>query len=337
MGFTVTISPAQKSFTTEDNESILSAALRHGLNMPYGCRSGNCGSCKGRVLSGEYGYSLKEFPALTAEEKANDIILCCQAQAHSDLVIEVELIPTADDVLVRKLPCRVIEKSLLTHDVMMLKLKLPVTEVFQFYPGQYIDILLPDGRRRSFSMANSPDKHEQMIELHIRHIDGGDFTGQVFTGLEEKTVLRIEGPLGHFYLRENTDKPIIFMAGGTGFAPVKSIIEYAFKKGITRNMYLYWGVRAQRDLYFHDLATSWSNQHANFKYIPVLSDPLPEDDKAFRVGYVHEAIMADFRDLTGFEIYASGPPVMVDAGFQAFSEKGVLAENYFSDAFEFQN
>lgn len=336
MGFTVTIIPAQTSFSVEDNESILSAALRNGLNMPYGCRSGNCGSCKARLMSGEYTYPLEHLPALTDEEKNNNVVLCCQAQARSDLLLEVELIPTASDVMVRKLPCRVMEKTLLAHDVMLLRLKLPVTEVFQFYPGQYIDILLPDGRRRSFSMANSPDKNEHFIDLHIRLIEGGDFTGFVFNELQEKAVLRIEGPLGQFYLRENTDKPIIFMAGGTGFAPIKSIVEYAFEKGITRNMHLYWGARAERDLYSHEMAKNWADNHANFNYIPVLSDPMPDDNSSIRTGFVHDAIMADFRDLTGFEIYASGPPVMVDAGYQAFSTRGLLAENYFSDAFDFQ-
>jgi CDP-4-dehydro-6-deoxyglucose reductase len=335
MSHRVTLKPSNTTFEVNDEESVLTAALRQGINLPYGCRSGNCGTCKSMLVSGDIEYPVAESLSLTDEEKQAGATLLCQAHALSDLVIEAHELPPEQDIVIKKLPCRVIAKKLLCHDVIQLKLKLPVMESFAFLAGQYIDILLPDGRHRSFSMANAP-YGEDNLELHIRHVEGGNFTGYVFEELQEKSILRVEGPRGQFYLREDSDLPIIFMAGGTGFAPIKSIIEYTIMHSITRPMYLYWGVRAQRDLYMHKHAQVWAQDFSHIQYLPVLSEPQADDDPSLRRGLVHEAIVKDFPDLSGYEVYASGPPPMVYAGQEAFAKCGLPTERYFSDAFEFQ-
>lgn len=222
----------------------------------------------------------------------------------------------------------------LAHDVMRLDLKLPEGTGFNFLAGQYIDILLKTGHRRSYSIANAPHEGDH-IELHVRHAKGGEFSEFVFEHLETKALLRMEGPLGSFYLREDSDRPIIFMAGGTGFAPIKGIIEHALHMDISRPMHLYWGVCSKQDLYMDELPAKWAAEHAHITYVPVLSDPLNEDNWQGRTGFVHEAIMADFDDLSGFDIYAGGPPQMVHAGFDAFAKKGLTEEHYFSDSFEY--
>ncbi|NOZ54695.1 MAG: CDP-6-deoxy-delta-3,4-glucoseen reductase [Gammaproteobacteria bacterium] len=334
MSFVVKIEPSNLSFTVGKNESILAAALRQHIAIPYGCRNGICGSCKGLVLSGEITYPSKDSIALTQEEFDSQVALFCQAQALSDLTINAPLLPTLNETEVKKLPCRVVEKTQLSHDVIGVKLKLPAAETFQFVGGQYIDILLADGRRRSFSIANAPqDNH--LIELHIRLIEGGDFTHFVFDELQLKTILRIEGPHGNFFLKEDSERPVILMAGGTGFAPVKSIVEQSLLKGITRDMYLYWGARTSQDLYMHELALQWAQDYLHIQYIPVLSEPTSTSTD-FRTGWVHEAILEDFKDLSGFEVYACGPPAMVAAGKTSLPSHQLLVENYFSDAFEFQ-
>lgn len=335
MSYTVKVEPSGHSFKVEPDETVLAAALRHKYAFPYGCRNGYCGACKGRLVSGEITYA-KDVPGLSDDDKAHGMALLCQAKPQSDLVVEVKLLSSSDEIEVRKYPCRVVRKAFLNHDVALLQLKLPATERMQFFAGQYLDILLPDGRRRSFSIANAPHDDE-FIDLHIRHIDGGDFTTFVFDSMAEKTVLRIEGPLGSFYLREDSDRPMIFMAGGTGFAPIKGIIEHALAEKTTRPIHLYWGARAKRDLYMHELAEQWANDYDNVNYVPVLSEARAEDDWQGRTGYVHQAIVDDFDDLSAYEIYACGPPAMVYAGKDAFAAKGLPLEHYFSDAFEFQD
>ena len=335
MNYRVTLQPSNLVISVDENESILSAAVREGIHLAYGCRSGSCGTCKSQILEGEIAYSMEQALSLTEEEKQHGLALLCQAQPRSDLTINAKVIPHDEEIVQKKLPCRVIEKQQLCHDVVKLVLKLPVMEKFAYRAGQYIDILLPDGRRRSFSLANAPYV-DGTLELHVRHVEGGDFTGYVFDELAEKSILRVQGPHGQFYLREDSKRPIIFMAGGTGFAPIKSIIEFCIINDIQRPMYLYWGARAQRDLYMNQLAEVWDHDFAHIHYIPVLSDPRPEDDKSIRAGFVHEAIIEDFPDLSEYEVYASGPPVMVHAGKEAFKQHHLPLKRYFSDAFEFQ-
>ena len=335
MSFSVKVEPSGHTFPVENDEPILDAALRHGLGLPYGCRNGACGSCMGKVLEGKIAYPDDELPpALTEEQAAAGMALFCQATAQSNLAIETREVADGQDIQIRKLPTRIAEMSRLNHDVMLLKLKLPSSERLQFLAGQYVDFLLKDGRRRSFSLANAPHDDEYLV-LHIRHVEGGRFTGEVFDKMKVKDILRIEGPYGGFYLREASDRPIIFMAGGTGFAPIKGMLEHAFALGLNRTMHLYWGARAKRDLYLSELPEQWAEQYDNFVYTPVLSEPMVEDNWQGRTGYVHDAIVADHPNLAGYDIYASGPPPMVYAGQDVFPAHGLDLDHYYSDAFEY--
>lgn len=333
MGFKIVISPAGKMFEAEEGESVLDAALRHGVNLSYGCRNAVCGACKGKLLEGEISYEDLEPAALSDAEKAAGMILFCGAEPRSDLRIAVDEVASSEEIKVEQYPVRVVRLDKLAPDVMRVYLKLPAASRMQFLAGQYIDILLRDGRRRSFSLANAPH-NDELIELHIRYVDGGEFTDHVFRDMQEKEMLRIEGPLGGFFLREESPRPIIFVAGGTGFAPIKGIIEHAIAEQISRPMYLYWGARAKVDLYQDDLPQSWVEQGV-LNYIPVLSEASEADEWQGRDGYVHQAVLNDFADLSGYDVYAGGPPVMVAAAREAFVAQGLSEENFFYDAFEF--
>jgi CDP-4-dehydro-6-deoxyglucose reductase len=223
-------------------------------------------------------------------------------------------------------------KEQLAHDVIRLHLKLPEGQRLQFLAGQYLDFILRDGRKRAFSIANAPHD-DTFIELHVRHVEGGEFTDHVFSAMKDKEILRIQAPLGRFTLREESQRPLIFVAGGTGFAPIKGMIEHAFHTGIHRSMHLYWGVRSKRDLYLPDLPVQWERTHSNFRFIPVLSEP--DADWAGRTGFVHQTVAADHPDMSGFDVYMAGPPVMVQAGRRAFEDAGLTLEHMFSDAFEY--
>jgi len=335
MSFSVRVEPSGHIFTIEENELILDAALRQGFALPYGCRGGACGACLGQLLEGSVNYPDGDPIALDDDDKAANKAIFCQAVATSNLVIESKEVSATKDIPIKVLPCRVAEMKQLSHDVMLLELKLPATERMQFLAGQYVDFLLKDGKKRTFSIANAPH-NDEFIELHIRHIPGGRFTSEVFDNMKEKDIMRIEGPMGNFFLREDVDRSIIFMAGGTGFAPIKGIIEHIIQVDIKRDVHLYWGAQTEKDLYMNELAEGWAEQNDNIKYIPVLSgDEL--DGWQGRTGYVADAIVEDFTDLTNYEIYASGAPEMVYAGKDLFAAQGLNLENYYSDAFEFAN
>lgn len=325
--------PSGKTFDVAQGETILEAALRQNIGLPYGCRNGACGSCKGSLVSGQVDYGAHQARTLTEEEKAAGKLLLCCARPLGDLELNVREIG-AGDIQIRTLPCRVEKIEKPAHDVAILKLRLPASERLQFRAGQYLDILLKDGKRRSFSMAHSPHADE-LVELHIRAVAGGVFSQFVMNELKERAILRFEAPLGTFYLREDTDKPIIFMAGGTGFAPIKSIIEHALHTHIDRQMVLYWGVRSLRDLYLPELPSRWQQENPHLTFIPVLSEPMPEDNWQGRTGLVHQAILDDFEDLSGYEVYACGAPAMIEAGQQAFATRGLPEEAFFADSFTF--
>jgi CDP-4-dehydro-6-deoxyglucose reductase, E3 len=327
----VKVQPSGHEFDVEEGESVLTAALRQHLVLPYGCRNGACGSCKGRIVEGRVDYGVYQRKALTEEEKAQGKALFCQAKPLTELVIEARTIGAARDIPIRTLPCRVQKMERLADDVMVLYLRLPANERLQFLAGQYIEFLLKDGSRRSFSMGNAPHDDE-LIQLHVRHVAGGQFTDHVFGKMKERDILRLEGPLGTFFLREDSAKPIVFVASGTGFAPIKSIIEHALHKGATRPMVLYWGGRRPKDLYMDALARQWPIQ-----YVPVISDAMPEDHWAGRTGFVHRAVMADFPDLSAHQVYACGVPVMVDAAKRDFTQQCRLPEEeFFADSFTTQ-
>ena len=333
MAYLVTISSTKHQFKVEDDESILQAALAAGLVIPYGCRDGACGSCKGKLIEGRIDYGNYSQKALSDEERAAGSALFCQAKPLSDVVIEPRSVRAAGDIQVRILPSRLTKIERVTEDVVILYLKLPATERFQFIAGQYLDILLRDGTRRSFSMGNAPHD-EEFVQLHVRHVPGGSFTDHVFLKMKEREILRFEAPLGTFALQEESEKPIVFVASGTGFAPIKSIIETAFRAGNTRPMVLYWGGRRPRDLYMNDLPLQWAAAYSNFKYVPVISDSLPEDNWSGRNGFVHRAVMQDFPDLANHQVYACGVPVMVDAAKKDFTTLCRLPEEeFFCDSF----
>jgi CDP-4-dehydro-6-deoxyglucose reductase len=331
----VTIQPSGQQFQVEDGEAVLAAALRQGLILPYGCKNGACGTCKGKIVSGTVDFGVYQPKALPDEDKARGKALFCQAKPLSDLVIEARTIGAAKGIVVKMLPCRVHKLERLADDVMVLHLKLPANEKLVFLAGQFIEFLLKDGSRRSFSMANAPHDAE-LLQLHVRHVAGGQFTDHVFGKMKERDILRFEGPLGTFFLREDSAKPIVFVASGTGFAPIKSIIEAAVQKGLTRPMTLYWGARRPKDLYMHALAERWAAQGL-LKYVPVVSEALPEDGWNGRSGFVHRAVMVDFPDLSAHQVYACGVPVMVDAARKDFTSACRLPEDeFYADSFTTQ-
>ncbi len=327
----VTVQPSGHAFEVQEGESILTAALRQDLVLPYGCRNGACGSCKGKILEGRVDYGVHQPKALTDEEKAQGKALFCQARPLTDLVVEARTVGAAKDIPIRTLPCRVQKLERLADDVMAISLKLPANERLQFLAGQYIEFLLKDGSRRSFSMANAPHDDE-LLQLHVRHVPGGQFTDHVFGKMKERDILRFEGPLGTFFLRVDSPKPVVFVASGTGFAPIKSVIEHALRKNVARPMTLYWGGRRPKDLYLDALARQWP-----LKYVPVVSDALPADGWTGRTGFVHRAVMEDFPDLSGCQVYACGVPVMVDAARRDIVQRFGLPEGeFFADSFTTQ-
>jgi CDP-4-dehydro-6-deoxyglucose reductase len=273
---------------------------------------------------------------LTEAERAHGKALFCQAKPLGELVIECRTIGAAKDIAVRLLPCRVQQLTRAADDVMIVQLKLPANERLQFLAGQYIDFLLKGGGRRSFSMANAPHA-DGLIELHIRQVAGGSFTDHVFVKMKERDILRLEGPLGSFFLREDSAKPIVFVASGTGFAPIRSMIESAFHRKVTRPMVLYWGARRPKDLYLNALPATWAREHAQFRYIPVISEARPEDQWSGRSGFVHRAVMQDFPDLSTHQVYACGVPVMVDSARKDFTALCQLPEDeFYADSFTTQ-
>jgi len=329
----VQIKPSEHQFYVESGETVLDAALRQGVNLRYGCRNGACGSCKGKLLDGDIHYD-SDQKALTDDDKAQNLALFCQAIPDSELTIEVEEVDLGKAIEIKTLPCRVQEMHQLANDVMQIFIKLPASERLQFLPGQYIDILLEDGRHRSFSIANAPH-NDEFLELHIRLVEDGRFTPKVFNSMHNKDLMRIEGPHGSFFYHEDSEKDILLMAGGTGFAPIKGIVEHLLSEQVTRPVYLYWGVRTEADLYLRELAEQWAADNDNIQFIPVLSDA--DEQWSGRTGYVHEAVLSDFDDLSSFDTYTCGPPAMITAAEQSFQEKGMDKAHFYYDSFDFAN
>jgi CDP-4-dehydro-6-deoxyglucose reductase len=331
--FQVTISASGASFTVNEGESVLTAALRQGVMLPYSCKNGTCGSCKGLLESGEVHYPFHPPLALERSDIAEGYTLLCQAEPVEDLVVKVREIEAIRDIPVRLLPARVIEKTLLASNVVRIKLRLPKDQRLQFLAGQYVDILLPGGKRRAFSIA-SPPQNEDELELHIRHVDGGDFTGWVFDELKERDILRLEGPLGTFFVRhDRPERPMIMMGGGTGFAPLKSMIEDLLTLGDQRPIHLFWGARNTEELYQELLPKSWQEQHPHISYSSALSEE-KDAPTAFH-GFVHEAVLDAYPDLSEHDVYMSGPPAMIDAARLAFLQNGLPERRLFYDSFEY--
>ena len=327
----VTLQPSGHRYEVAPGQTILQAGLDAGFMMAYSCRSGICTTCRGTVIEGEVDHGMVHAHSLPDSDKARGYALLCQAKPLSDVVIQVREVQSLPS---RTVPCRVerIEKP--APDVAVIGLRLPMNENFRFLAGQYIDFLLADGKRRSYSIASCPDAGGvTALELHARHMPGGLFTSRLFDNrLKVRDLLRFEGPLGSFFLREDSAKPIVMVASGTGFAPIKAMCEHAFQRKLARPITLYWGCRTKRDLYMLDVTMGW--QHPGFRFVPVLSDPTPECAWTGRTGFVHRAVMDGFADMSGVQVYACGAPVMVDSARRDFSaQRGLPPDEFFADSF----
>ena len=333
MSFQVTVQPSGHQFSCEADETILNAAIRAGDGLPYGCKNGACSSCKGKLLEGTVKHGAHQDKALSAADEARGQSLFCVAKPQSDVVIEAREVAGVGDFPVRKMPARVAKLEKVADDVIVMSLQLPASDRLQYLAGQYIEFMLRDGRRRSYSLANAPFKDELMT-LHIRHMPGGLFTDAVFSTMKERDILRFEGPMGTFFLREDSPKPMILLASGTGFAPLKALIEQAVHNKSERAMTLYWGGRRPRDLYMDALCREWADTLPNFRYVPVISDAAPEDAWQGRTGFVHRAVVEDHPDLSGHQVYACGAPIMVESARRDFVTQCNLPETeFFADAF----
>ena len=333
MTFQITVQPSGHQFSCEEDETVLAAAMRAGVGLPYGCKNGACSSCRGKVVSGSVTHKPHQERALTREDEAKGYSLFCCAIAHEDLVIEAREVAGSDDYPIRKMPSRVATLEKVAPDVVIMTLQLPANETLKYRAGQYIEFMLRDGKRRSYSVATPPDQ-DQPLSLHIRHMPGGLFTDQVFSTMKERDILRFEGPMGTFFVREDSDKPMVLLASGTGFAPIKAIVEHLRARDTQRPMTLYWGGRRPQDLYMDGLCRQWEAILPNFTYVPVISAALPEDNWNGRTGFVHAAVMADLPDLSGHQVYACGAPIVVDSAKRDFVAQCRLPEDeFYADAF----
>lgn len=323
----LTVHPGAVPVPARAGETLLEAGLRAGLALPYDCRAGGCGQCVCTVLNGHVDPGNYQPAALNEAMRARGRALMCCAVALEDVELEVgveSLAETGDGARPWRHRGVIDRMEHLAPDVMRLWVALSGGRRMEFTAGQYIHILLDGGARRAYSFANPPHDNER-IELHVRRVPGGRFTTHVFEHMQEGDRIDFEGPLGRFTLRQN-ERPILFVAGATGFAPVKCIVEDAFHRGIMRPMWLYWGARKREDLYMTELAEQWQRQHPDFHFVPVLSD-LPADDPwPGRRGLVHQAMLEDFPDMRGYELYACGSVAMAESAVPAFLAQG-LDEN----------
>jgi len=321
----IAVAGTEFHFPCESNESVLDAAQRAGFEIPFSCRKGVCGTCKGRIVSGDVRALTGD--ALGATERAEGHVLFCNARPRSDLVIAPRSIGRADPFARKTTTARVFRLQRLAPDVMLVHLRFPAGIRAKFKAGQHLNLILRNGERRDFSMANPP-RESDGAQLHIRHVPGGAFTSYVFDGLKRGDVLTVEIPFGDFTLRDS-EKPILFVAGSTGFAPIASIIEDMTIRGINRDITLYWGARQRSGLY-SDLPRRWAAENPRFKYVPVLSD---EPEPGARHNLVHKAVLEDHRSLSGFQAYVCGVPVMTQAARTEFIAAGLPEDEFFADAF----
>jgi len=335
----VRIEPHGRTLRVTPGQPILQAALSAGLNLPHSCKSGHCGSCRARLLAGAIHYPDGPPLGITAEEVGRGDILLCQARADSDLTVRARLIASVADVEIKTLPCRIARLTPLAPDVMQLWLRLPAVERLRFHPGQYLDVLLENGRRRSFSIA-SPPHDSEALELHVRRVNGGGFSERLFGAaagvgsLGTGALLRIEGPIGQFSYREGLG-PVLMVAGGTGFAPLKSMLRHMLETGIRRDLHLYWGARHTQDVYEEALVLEWVRRHPQLKFTAVLSEASAAEAAHHRAGWVHEALLADYPDLARFEVYAAGPPAMIEAMRTHFPRHGLSTQRLYFDSFDY--
>jgi CDP-4-dehydro-6-deoxyglucose reductase, E3 len=333
--YQVRIEPHGRTILVPEGRAVLDAALAAGLNLPHSCKSGHCASCRARLISGEIHYPNGRTPGLTEQEAREGYVLLCQARPRSDLRVEARLVANVEDVEIKTLPCRIAKLVRLAPDVMQVFLRLPAVEPLRFKPGQYLDVLLEGGRRRSFSIA-SPPHDSALLELHVRRVAGGGFTAALFDQLREGALLRIEGPIGQFVYVERTT-PALMIAGGTGFAPLKSMLRHALERGSTRPFHLYWGARAPVDVYEETLVLEWTQRYPQLQFTAVLSDAavVGEAPAHHRSGWVHEAVLADYPSLSAFDVYAAGPPAMIEAIRAGYPAHGLTEDRLHFDSFDY--
>lgn len=333
MSFTITNQQTGSSFKAEGDDTILDAALKSNLVFPYGCRSGVCGACKCQIISGEIEYGPHEDFALTEEEANEGMALICCAKAVSDVVLDSREISAEKRVTIKMLPCRVSTINTLCDDVKQVFLQLPKTQNFEFINGQYIDIILKDGQRRSFSVANSASEAQlEGLELHVRLIPDGYFTPRIFNSMKARDVLRFEGPFGTYIWQSTADTPILMIATGTGFAPIKALIQQSLAENPEQQIHLFWGGRLIKDLYMLELVQQWEQDYPNFKFTPVLSQ---QQDWDGAKGYVQDAVLATYDNIAPFDVYASGSPVMIHSLRESLGQNGMKNDHFFFDSFEF--
>ena len=333
MTFQITVQPSGHQFSCEADETVLSAAIRAGVGLPYSCKSGACSSCKGKIVSGNVQHKPYQARSLTEEEAAAGYSLLCCAVPQGDLVVQAREVAGSSDYPIKKMPSRVTTIEKVAPDVVVLTLQLPASERLHYRAGQYIEIMLRGNKRRSYSMASAPVDGGP-VSLHIRHMPGGLFTDQVFGSMKERDILRFEGPMGTFFLREDSDKPVVLLASGTGFAPLKAIVEHMINEQSPRPITLYWGARRPHDLYMDALCRQWAADLPQFTYVPVVSEALPEDAWEGRTGFVHQAVMADLPDMAAYQVYACGAPIVVESANRDFVQLCQLpADEFYADAF----
>ncbi len=335
--YSLRIEPHGRTLKVAAERPLLEAALAAGMNLPHSCKSGHCASCRARLVRGEIRYPHGRPLGLSEEEARGGYVLLCQARPASDLTVEARHVASVAEVEIKTLPCRIARLVRLAPDVMQVWLRLPSVERLPFQAGQYLDVLLEGGRRRSFSIA-SPPLDSDLIELHVRRVAGGGFTERLFGGgesaLAEGALLRIEGPVGQFVYREGAD-PLILVAGGTGFAPLKSILRHVLENGIRRPIHFYWGARGSEDLYEEALLLEWAQAHPQLQLRSVLSEAPAGSGAHRRAGWVHEAVLAEHPDLSGFEVYAAGPPALIEAVRAEFPRRGLDPQRLYFDSFDY--
>jgi CDP-4-dehydro-6-deoxyglucose reductase len=327
----VRVLPSNRDFEARGDEPVLTAALRQHLNLPHSCKGGSCGTCRVRVLRGGFAYPHGRPAGITAEEEASGHALICQARALEDLVIETREIRHVTDVEIRSLPCRIERMERLADDVMEVWLRLPAIEPFSWQCGQYIDVMLAGERRRSFSLANPP--HDAaFLELHVRRVPGGAFSERLFAELKPGALLQIEGPLGQFVYRPG-ERPLLLIGGGTGYAPLKAMIRHVLETESKREITLFWGARTEADLYEQAWLKALAEKHPRFRYAPVLSEQAVGE--GFDHGFVHEAVLRKVAGLAGYDIYAAGPPAMIDAVRATLPPQGADPDRIYIDSFDY--
>jgi CDP-4-dehydro-6-deoxyglucose reductase/3-phenylpropionate/trans-cinnamate dioxygenase ferredoxin reductase subunit len=322
----VKVAGTEVVFECAPGETILEAAERAGYSIPYSCRKGVCSTCEGKLVAGEAmvrGRGLNQGP--------EDGVQFCQARPRSNVEILPKRFERREPVVRKLVTATVFRVTQPAPDVTVLQLRFPPGIRAKFHAGQYLRILMPDGDSRNYSMANPP-RESDGAQLHIRHVPGGQFSENLLKGVEKGGKLTVELPYGEFLLNEASTKPIVMLATGTGFAPIKSIVEDQIKRGNSRSMHFYWGAQRQHDLYMGELPEKWAQTLPWFSYTPVLSNP--DGSWAGRTGLVHEAVLADFADLSGHEVYACGNPMMTSAALSDFSNKrGMGEDDFHCDAF----